>query len=139
MKYSKIYQIGRIDPSESRLNKQNILNESPTRNSYLQKQAAIKKDFDDLRKLAIKMDLFKPSNFFFIISLLQIVFFHVLGYYIFLSYGYGPIAFICASISLIVAQVNIFVFSGPKPCSIDFCRPIQQKFFSFYRKFYLFI
>ena len=101
-----MHQIGRIDPKESRLNKLNFLKESSNESSYILKQAEMKKDFEDLRKLADKMDLFKPSYFFFVFNALQITFFHVLGYYIFWNYGYGPLSFIFASISLIVAQVN---------------------------------
>lgn len=105
-KYTRMHQIGRIDPKESRLNKLNFLKESSNESSYILKQAEMKKDFEDLRKLADKMDLFKPSYFFFVFNALQIIFFHLLGYWILWNYGYGPLSFIFASISLIVAQVN---------------------------------
>lgn len=109
MKYAKTYQIGRIKPNESRTNRLNYLNSEETSNetAYTIKHADIKRDFDSLRLLAKKMNLFEPSYFFFLFNAFQIVFFHILGYYILWNYGYGLWPFICASLSLIVAQVRI--------------------------------
>ncbi len=112
MKYAKIYQIGRIKPNESRVNRHNFMDESNNskENDNAIKHANIKKDFDSLRLLAKNMNLFEPSYFFFVFNAFQIVFFHLLGYYIFWNYGYGLFPFVCASISLIVAQVRFLNF-----------------------------
>ncbi len=110
MKYAKLYQIGRIDPRYSRVTNENLIIDQTSYNEeidHLAKEASLKNDFEALRKLAIKMNLFAPSYFFFVSQAVQILFFHILGYYILWNYGCSPMSLICASISLIVAQVKI--------------------------------
>lgn len=105
MKYAKLHQIGRIIPSESRMNtNNNQLSDLPNENANLKKQSEIKRDFECLRQLAVKMNLFKPSVTFFSLQAFQICFFHLLGYYILLNYGCSLLPLTLASISLIIAQ-----------------------------------
>ena len=108
MKYAQIYQIGRIDPKESRLVKENLTEgEASSEKSYLLKEANIKTDFETLRLLVKDMGFFKPSYLWFLFQAIQIVGFQILGYYTLWNYGYGVLPLLFSSLFLIMAQVSL--------------------------------
>lgn len=83
-------EVGRVDP--------NSVNNS--------KEAQIKRDFDELRKLAIEKGLFKPSYTFFLLTGLHIWFLHLLGYWVLWHYSYSWIGCTLSLFFLVVAQVQ---------------------------------
>lgn len=108
MKYAKLYQIGRIHPEESRVNKEKLedsLGVNSSEKDKLLREASIKNDFVTLRQLATSMGYFNPSYVYFILQAIQIVGFHVLGYFILLKYGYSIVPLSLATIFLVIAQV----------------------------------
>ena len=121
MKYAKNFQIGRIDPKDSRISKENLTQgEASSEKEKLLKEVNIKDDFATLRKVAKKMGYFNPSYFYFFLQALQIVGLHVLGYYILWNYGYSALPLSIATICLIVAQVNVYLYNNYKHLNIDF-------------------
>ena len=103
-----MYQIGRIDPKDSRISTKNSSNDEATYEKlYLLKEASIKADFETLRKVALDMGYFKPSYFYFMFQFMQIVSLQILGYYILWTYGYDLLPLSCSSLCLILAQVKL--------------------------------
>jgi fatty acid desaturase 2 (delta-6 desaturase) len=68
------------------------------------KEAEIKKDFDELKQLAIKMNLFTPSYFFFLLHGLHIVLLHIMGYVILWNYSHTWLGIVASLACLITAQ-----------------------------------
>ena len=118
MKYAKLYQIGRIHPQESRVNKEKsevtMGAKSSSEKEYLMREASIKNDFATLRHLASTMGLFKPSYVYFLLQAIQIIGCHVLGYFILLKYGCSIVPLSLAVVFLVIAQVEskCFFFVG---------------------------
>ena len=117
MKYAKLYQIGRIHPQESRVNKEKLEvtmgAKSSSEKEYLMREASIKNDFASLRHLAASMGYFKPSYVYFLLQAIQIIGCHVLGYFILLKYGCSLVPLSLAVVFLVIAQVEFkwfFIF-----------------------------
>ena len=114
MKYAKLYQIGRIHPQESRVNKEKLEvtmgAKSSSEKEYLMREASIKNDFATLRHLAASMGYFKPSYVYFLLQALQIIGCHVLGYFILLKYGCSIVPLSLAVVFLVIAQVEFKCF-----------------------------
>ena len=111
MKYAKLYQIGRIHPQESRVNKEKLEvttmgEKSSSEKEYLMREASIKNDFASLRHLAASMGYFKPSYVYFLLQAIQIIGCHVLGYFILLKYGCSLVPLSLAVVFLVIAQVE---------------------------------
>lgn len=99
-RYSKLYHIGRIDPND--------VNEyEPKNEQQNNRQAEIRKDFENVRKLAREMDLFKPSTAFYVLNGIHIILAHIAGYYILLKYGCSFVPLMFALILHLIAQVTI--------------------------------
>lgn len=94
-KQSKIYKIGRVAPDQL---------------SRHTKEAEIKRDFEELKQKAIKMNLFQPSYFFFFLQGVQILFFHIMGYVILAYYSHSIFGILASLLFLIIAQVFILIF-----------------------------
>jgi fatty acid desaturase 2 (delta-6 desaturase) len=86
-KLAKYYKIGTLNSS-----------------NQFTKENEIKRDFEEIRNLAFKKGFFKPSNFFYFLHGFQILFLHVLGYYILWHYAHNLLAVIFAGICQIIAQ-----------------------------------
>ena len=114
MKYAKLYRIGRIHPQESRVNKEKLEvtmgAKSSSEKEYLMREASIKNDFATLRHLAASMGYFKPSYVYFLLQAIQIIGFHVLGYFILLKYGCSIVPLSLAVVFLVIAQVEFKCF-----------------------------
>lgn len=113
-KYSKLYHIGRIDPNDSMTNikksSNTSINDSGDSKSELEKiikESEMKKEFQNIKKIAHEMNLFKPSYVFFILYAFHIVFFQITGYYLLWNYGSSEGNFfplLCSLICLLIAQ-----------------------------------
>ena len=104
-KYSKLYYIGKLKPSDYQTTGSISVNQK-VEIEKLKKQLEIRDDFDELRRMAFKMNLFSPSYLFFFLHGLQIILFHISGYYILWKYGCGMVPIVCALICHVIAQVQ---------------------------------
>jgi hypothetical protein len=95
-KYLKIYQIGKINKP---------LNETTIDDDLIKKREEMKNDFENLRKLAIEMDLFKPNVLFYMLHLIHILFFNVMAYYIILTCEPTIYSFMASLFCHIIVQV----------------------------------
>lgn len=100
-KYMNMYRIGKLDEFS---NDESLMKINQNR------QKDMKVDFENLRKLAVHMNLFKPNYLFYFLHGFHIIFFHLLGFYILNKFGAGilPIlsAFICHTIAKAQAGWN---------------------------------
>ena len=87
-KQSKLYHIGKL--------KTDFVSSS--------KEAEIKKDFYELKQLAIKMDLFTPSYCFFLLHGLHIILLHIMGYVILWNYSNTWMGILISFACLVTAQ-----------------------------------
>lgn len=97
-KYSKLYLVGKVRPDSQ------VAEAGPTEQEKFLKEAAIRRDFAEVKATAEKMGLFNPSYTFFIIHGLQIVLSQIAGYYILLKYGYSFVPFVFALFFHVIAQ-----------------------------------
>jgi hypothetical protein len=136
-KYTKSYLIGRVDPNDVVLNQNKSvvkiasLSESSSNSEMAKivKEIEMKRDFENIRKIAQEMvtllnnlkitfsivlllnenkkNLFVPSYAFFMLNLVQIVFFQIMGYYLLWNFGdRNMLACFCSLVCLVIAQVK---------------------------------
>ena len=66
--------------------------------------AEIKKDFEELKKLAVKMNLFTPSYFFYFLHGFHIIFSYIMGYVILWNYSHTWLGILLSLVCSIIAQ-----------------------------------
>ena len=120
-RYSKLYHIGIIDPTctttvatEAAAKADKSVKEEEKKNkksidevALTKKELEMRADFEEIRQIVIDMGLFEPSRIFFVLQALQIVFFHVLSYYLLWNYGTSFFPLACAFICQVIAQVKL--------------------------------
>jgi fatty acid desaturase 2 (delta-6 desaturase) len=89
-KLSKIYHIGKV--------KSEVVSNS--------REAEIRNDFDELKKLAIRMDLFTPSVLFFVLHGLHIYLLHAMGYLALWHYSHTWLGILASIACLATAQAQ---------------------------------
>jgi len=97
-KYMKTYFIGKIDeknPIGSTSDKESA-GETHVTVAQLERKDAMRKDFEQLRQIAIKMGLFKPSVPFYAFSIFHFIFFYVMGFVILQKFGNSWLSIITA-------------------------------------------
>jgi fatty acid desaturase 2 (delta-6 desaturase) len=87
-KQSKLYHIGKV--------KSEYVSSS--------RETEIRNDFDELKKLATRMDLFTPSYFFFGLHGLHILLLHAMGYLILWNFSHSWLGILASLACLITAQ-----------------------------------
>lgn len=105
-KYLKTYCIGSLNPNDLLAEEPTVLSLNNQEIERIHKLKQMREDLHNLREAFKKMGLFDPSYTFFLLHALQIVFLHVLGFYILWNYGYDTVPLLAALSCHIIAQAQ---------------------------------